>query len=73
MSILQKLRFLKTYENVTIHNNQTIRANRYRNLPVVLIYRGLYQNLTNLRMKMNSRVSANSNTLDRVLSWLVHH
>ena len=72
MSILQKLRFLKIYENVTIHNNRTTPTNRCRNLPVVLIYRGLYQNLTNLRMKMNSRVSANSNTLARVLSWLVH-
>ena len=72
MSILQKLRFLKIYENATIHNNRITRTNICRNLPVVLIYPGLYRNLTNLRMKMNSRVSANSNTLDRVLSWLVH-
>ena len=72
MSILQKLCFLKIYENVTIHNNRTIPANRCRNLPAALIYRGLYQNLTNQRMKMNSRVTANSNTLDRVLSWLLH-
>ena len=59
-------------KTVTRHNNRTIQANRCRNLPVVLIYRVLYQNLTNPRMKMNSRVSVNSNTLARVLSWLLH-